>query len=104
MNLNLIEMLTVFQFITIRNSSDGNNIKTKAIKRQVGYKKFDFYPRLSKVQLILSYCLRLSSALKMYSAALGRKRLCTCGLIDGNVLFCRICRLLNCTLLENVIP
>jgi len=35
MNLNLIEMLTIFQLITIRNSSDGNNIKPQATKRHV---------------------------------------------------------------------
>ena len=73
LNLNFIEMLTIFQLITNRNSSDGNNIKPQAIKRQVKHKKIDFYTRLSKVQLILGYCLRLSSALKIYAAALGRK-------------------------------
>jgi len=39
-NLNI---LTNFQLITIRNSSDGNNIKPQAIKRQVKLNKFDFY-------------------------------------------------------------
>jgi len=33
MNLNFIELLTTFQLITIRNSSDGNNIKPHATKR-----------------------------------------------------------------------
>ena len=32
MNLNFIELLTILQLITIRNSSDGNNIKPQAIK------------------------------------------------------------------------
>jgi len=32
MNLNLIELLTVLQLITIRNSSHGNNIKPQATK------------------------------------------------------------------------
>jgi len=32
-NLNFIELLTVLRLITIRNSSDSNNIKTQAIKR-----------------------------------------------------------------------
>jgi len=27
MNLNFVELLTIFQLITIRNGSDGNNIK-----------------------------------------------------------------------------
>jgi len=35
MNLNLIELLTILQLITIRNSSDSNNIKLQAIKRLV---------------------------------------------------------------------
>jgi len=39
MNLNLIEMSTILQLITIRNSSDGNNIKPQAIKRLVKYLK-----------------------------------------------------------------
>jgi len=33
MNLNLIELLTNLQLITIRNSSDGNSIKPQATKR-----------------------------------------------------------------------
>jgi len=32
MNLNFIELSTVLQFITIRNSSHGNNIKPPATK------------------------------------------------------------------------
>jgi len=32
MNLDFIELLTILQPITIRNSSDGNNIKPPAIK------------------------------------------------------------------------
>src|SRR6218665_2737866 len=57
MNLNFIELLANFQLITIENSSDGNNIKPKAIKR---LEKFSiFYMRLSKRQLII-----LSSALE----------------------------------------
>jgi len=43
MNLNLIELLTIFQLITIRNSSDGNNIKPQAIKRLVEQKQFRFF-------------------------------------------------------------
>jgi len=42
MNLNLIELLTVLQLITTRNSSDGNNIKPQAIKRLVKFKKIGF--------------------------------------------------------------
>ena len=38
MNLNLIELLTILQFITIRNNFDGNNIKPQAIKRLVKHK------------------------------------------------------------------
>jgi len=33
MNLHAVELLTIFQLITIRKSSDGNNIKLQAIKR-----------------------------------------------------------------------
>jgi len=33
MNLNFIELLTILQLITIRNSSDSNNIKPQAIKK-----------------------------------------------------------------------
>jgi len=32
MNLNIIELLTILQLITIWNNSDGNNIKLQAIK------------------------------------------------------------------------
>ena len=32
MNLNFTELLTILQLITIRNSSDSNNIKPQAIK------------------------------------------------------------------------
>jgi len=32
MNLNFIELLNVLQIITIRNSSDGNNITPQATK------------------------------------------------------------------------
>ena len=35
MNLNLIELLTILQLITIQNTSDGNNIKPQAMKRLV---------------------------------------------------------------------
>jgi len=42
MNLNLIDLLKMVQLITIRNSSDGNNIKPKAIKRLVKYNKLGF--------------------------------------------------------------
>jgi len=35
MNLNFIELSTILQLITIRNSSDGNNIKPRAIKNLV---------------------------------------------------------------------
>jgi len=35
MNLNFIELLTIFQLFTIENSSDGNSIKPHAIKRLV---------------------------------------------------------------------
>jgi len=35
MNLKFIELLTIWQLITIRNSSDGNNIKLHATKRLV---------------------------------------------------------------------
>jgi len=34
MNLNFIELLTILQLITIRNISDDNNIKPRAIKRR----------------------------------------------------------------------
>src|SRR6218665_711052 len=53
MNLNFIELLTILQLITIRNSSDGNNIKPQAIKRLVKQNKLGFYTRLSKVQLLI---------------------------------------------------
>jgi len=32
MNSNFIELLTIWQHITIRNSSDGNNIKPQTTK------------------------------------------------------------------------
>jgi len=32
MNLNFIELLTILQLITIRNSPDGNNFKPQAKK------------------------------------------------------------------------
>jgi len=35
MILNLIDLLQIVQLITIRNSSDGNNIKLQAIERLV---------------------------------------------------------------------
>jgi len=35
MNLNFIELLTILQLITIRNSSDGNNIKLQETKELV---------------------------------------------------------------------
>ena len=53
MNLNFIELLTILQLITIRNSSDRNNIKPQAMKRLVKLNKFGFYNRLLKVQLII---------------------------------------------------
>jgi len=34
-NLNYIKLLTILQFITIRNSSNGSNIKPQATKRLV---------------------------------------------------------------------
>jgi len=34
MNLNIIELLKILQLITIQNSSDGNNIKTKSNKEK----------------------------------------------------------------------
>ena len=40
MILNFIELLKILQFITIINSSDGNNIKPQAIKRTA--KKYIF--------------------------------------------------------------
>ena len=33
MNLNFIELLTILQFITIRNNFDGNSTKPQAIKK-----------------------------------------------------------------------
>ena len=42
MNLNFIELLTILQLITIRNSSDSNNITPQAIKRLVKLNKFSF--------------------------------------------------------------
>jgi len=41
MNLNFIELLTIVQLITIRNSSDGHNIKPKTMTRLVKFKKID---------------------------------------------------------------
>ena len=35
MNLTVIELLTILQLNTIQNSSDGNNIKSQAMKRRV---------------------------------------------------------------------
>jgi len=32
MNLNFIELLTILQFITIRNCSDGNSVKPEETK------------------------------------------------------------------------
>ena len=42
MNLYFIELSTILQLITIRNSSDGNNIKPQALKMLVKEKKFGF--------------------------------------------------------------
>jgi len=42
MNLNFIDLLTILQLITIRNSSDSNNIKPQAIKGLVKQNKFGF--------------------------------------------------------------
>jgi len=42
MNLNFIKLLTFLQFITMRNSSDGNNIKPQAIKRLVKFNQIRF--------------------------------------------------------------
>ena len=53
MNLNLIELLAILQLITIRNGSDGKNIKLQAIKGLVKFLKIFFYTRLSKLQLII---------------------------------------------------
>jgi len=33
MSVNFIELLTILQLITIRNSFDGNNITSQAVKR-----------------------------------------------------------------------
>src|SRR6218665_131856 len=94
MNLNLIEMLTIFQLITIRNRSDGNNVNHKQLKGKLNKEIQFLYSTLeSSAHILICYCIRLSSALKIYAAALGRKRLYTSSLIDGNILFCRICRL-----------
>jgi len=81
MNLNFIELLTISQLtcITIWNSSDGNNIKPQATKRQVKWiliSVFDTW--LSKVHIII-----LSSAFegtKKRTCSLCPKRLCTSGL------------------------
>ena len=35
MNLYFFELLRILQFITIRNSSDGNSVKPYATKRQI---------------------------------------------------------------------
>src|SRR6218665_1714276 len=43
MNLNFIELLTILQLITIRNSSDGNNIKPQAIKTLVKFLNIQFF-------------------------------------------------------------
>src|SRR6218665_1046697 len=59
MNLNLIELLTILQLNTIRNSSDDNNIKPQAMKRLVKFLKFGYFTRLLKVKPIV-----LSSALE----------------------------------------
>ena len=42
MNLNFIELLTILQLITIRNSFDHNNLKPQAIKGLVKQNKFCF--------------------------------------------------------------
>ena len=52
MNSTFIELLTILQLITIRNSSDDNNIKPQAIKR-LAVKTNRFITWLSKVQLII---------------------------------------------------
>jgi len=41
MSLRFIELLKILKFITIRNSSDGSNIKQQATKRLVKI-NFDF--------------------------------------------------------------
>jgi len=43
MNLNFIKLLTFFQLITIRNSSDGNNIKPQAMKTLVKFNKIRLF-------------------------------------------------------------
>jgi len=43
MHLNVIELPTILQLITIRNSSDINYIKPQAIKRIVKLNKFGFF-------------------------------------------------------------
>ena len=42
MNLNFVELLTVLQLVTIRNSCDSNNIKPQAIKRLIKLLKIVF--------------------------------------------------------------
>src|SRR6218665_2912494 len=62
MNLSYIDFLTILELITIRNSSSGKNIKSRAIKKLVTF----------KIGLIIfesrkfssSFCLQPSSALK----------------------------------------
>jgi len=43
MNLNLIEILTILQHITIRNRFDGNNIKPRHKQQQASYNKSLFW-------------------------------------------------------------
>jgi len=45
-SLNFIELLLILQLITIRNSSNVNDIKPQAIKELVKWKKIGFYPQL----------------------------------------------------------
>jgi len=88
MNLNLIELLTILQLITIRNSSDSNNIKPQAIKGLVKQNKFGFLHSTPE-NSAYNFFLRPSNALKLVriSVTLGPKRLCTSALNSLNQLF-----------------
>jgi len=51
MNLSFIELLSILQLITIRNSSDGNNVKPQAIQflyltLESSARDFEFGPRV----------------------------------------------------------
>ena len=73
----LIELFTILQLnLTIRNSSEGNNISPQAINELVKYKK-GFYTRPQKVQLIIQYLPPPPRALKIIYCGPWPKRLCT---------------------------